>query len=154
MRNPHYRGEPYPCEGMPGDHEAGLLDDCGKTMPFIDRKVFTVEREAVPQKSKFRQGFYDLEVFERTDTGMEHVVAMQDSDDVRREYTDKGFRRKRGSDVNSYFVAFNMLDPVIGNDATPEQEARNRKLRQALNIALDQEEYSRIVPKKRRATPP
>ena len=30
-RNPNYRGEPYPCEGMPGDKEAGLLDDCGKT---------------------------------------------------------------------------------------------------------------------------
>ena len=38
-RNPNYRGEPYPCEGMPGDKEAGLLDDCGKPMPFIDTLV-------------------------------------------------------------------------------------------------------------------
>jgi hypothetical protein len=33
VRNPNYRGEPYPCDGMPGDREAGLLDDCGKPCP-------------------------------------------------------------------------------------------------------------------------
>ena len=148
QRNPNYRGEPYPCEGMPGDREAGLLADCGKRTPFIDRMVFTVEREAVPQRGKFRQGFYDIEVFERTDTGMDYIVAMQDSEDVRREYLDKAFRLARGSDVNSYFIGFNMLDPVIGDGASPDQAARNRKLRQAIAIAIDWEEYAKIFPKK------
>lgn len=151
-RNPHYRGEPYPCEGMPGDKEAGLLDDCGKTMPFIDTIVSSIEREAVPQRGKFRQGFYDVEVFERTDTGMDYLVAMQDSEEVRAEYLKKGFRLNRGSDVNSYFIGFNMLDPTIGNgdgaEATPERVARNRKLRQAISIAIDWEEYSKVFPKK------
>jgi ABC-type transport system substrate-binding protein len=151
-RNPHYRGEPYPCEGMPGDKEAGLLDDCGKMMPFIDTLVSTVEREAVPQRGKFRQGFYDIEVFERTDTGMDYLVAAQDSEEVLREYTAKGFRLGKGSDVNSYFIAFNMLDPVLGDGDegvnTPEQKAKNRKLRQALSIAIDWEEYSKVFPKK------
>jgi ABC-type transport system substrate-binding protein len=151
-KNPSYRGEPYPCEGMPGDKEAGLLADCGKTMPFIDTLVSTVEREAVPQRGKFAQGFYDIEVFERTDTGMEYLVAAQDSDDVLREYTDKGFRLGKGSDVNSYFIAFNMLDPVLGDGEpgvnTAEQKAKNRKLRQALSIAIDWEEYSKVFPKK------
>ena len=146
-RNPHYRGEPYPCEGMPGDKEAGLLDDCGKPMPFIDKMVFTIERESVPQRNKFRQGYYDIEVFERTDTGLDYLVAMQDSDEVRVEYTDKGFRLKRGSDVNSYFIGFNMLDPVIGNAADPRQDERNRKLRQAISIAIDWDEWSKIFPK-------
>jgi ABC-type transport system substrate-binding protein len=147
-RNPNYRGEPYPCEGGPGDKEAGLLDDCGKTMPFIDTMVFTIEREAVPQKNKFRQGFYDIEVFERTDTGKDYQVAMKDSEEVRQEYIDKGFRLNSGSDVNSYFIAFNMLDPVIGDSADPDQNARNRKLRQAISIAIDWEEYSKVFPKK------
>ena len=147
-RNPNYRGEPYPCEGMPGDKEAGLLDDCGKTMPFIDTLVSSIEREAVPQRGKFRQGFYDVEVFERTDTGMDYLVAMQDSEEVRAEYLDKGFRLNRGSDVGSYFIAFNMLDPVIGNGSSAEASARNRKLRQALSIAIDWEEYAKVFPKK------
>jgi ABC-type transport system substrate-binding protein len=148
-RNPNYRGEPYPCEGMPGDKEAGLLDDCGKTTPFIDTMVFTIEREGVPLKNKFRQGFYDVEVFERTDTGMDYLVDMQDSEDVRREYIEKGFRLNSGSDVNSYFIGFNMLDPVIGDGADARaQSERNRKLRQAISIAIDWEEYSKIFPKK------
>ena len=151
-KNPNYRGEPYPCEGMPGDKEAGLLADCGKTMPFIDTIVSAVEREAVPQRGKFRQGFYDVEVFERTDTGMDYLVAMQDSEDVRQEYLDKGFRLNRGSDVNSYFIGFNMLDPVIGDGETADSKARNRKLRQAISIAIDWEEYSKVFPKKAGAT--
>ncbi len=151
-RNPNYRGEPYPCDGMPGDKAAGLLADCGKTMPFIDTLVFTIEREAVPMRNKFRQGFYDVEVFERTDTGKDYLVAMQDSEEVRREYTEKGFRLNSGSDVNSYFIGFNMLDPVIGNSADPEQERRNRKLRQAISIAIDWEEYSKVFPKKAGST--
>jgi ABC-type transport system substrate-binding protein len=152
VRNPNYRGETYPCEGMPGDKEAGLLDDCGKKMPFIDALVSTVERESVPQRGKFRQGFYDIEVFERTDTGMDYLVAMQDSEDVRREYLDKGFRLNRGSDVNSYFIGFNMLDPVIGDGETAESKARNRKLRQAISIAIDWDEYSKVFPKKAGST--
>jgi ABC-type transport system substrate-binding protein len=147
-RNPNYRGEPYPCEGEPGDREGGLLDDCGKKTPFIDTLVSTVEREAVPQRGKFRQGFYDIEVFERTDTGLDYLVAMQDSEEVRREYTEKGFRLNRGSDVNSFFIAFNMLDPVIGDGDNAEHALRNRKLRQAISIAIDWEEYAKIFPKK------
>ena len=150
-RNPNYRGEPYPCEGEPEDKAAGRLDDCGKTMPFIDTIVATVEREEISRKGKFRQGFYDLEVFERTDTGMDYLVGMQDSEAVREEYLQKGFRLNRGSDVNSYFIAFNMLDPVIGDGpdgSAAEQRARNRKLRQAISIAMDWEEYSKVFPRK------
>ena len=146
-RNPNYRGEPYPCEGMPEDKQAGLLDDCGKTTPFIDRYVFTVERESVPLHAKFRQGYYDVEVFERTDTGMDYLVAMQDSEEVRKEYLDKGFHLPRFADVTSWYLGFNMLDPVIGWGDTPEQRERNRKLRQAISIAIDWEEYSKIFPK-------
>jgi ABC-type transport system substrate-binding protein len=152
VRNPNYRGEPYPCEGQPGDKEKGLLDDCGKKTPFLDSIVISVEREAVPRRAKFRQGHYDVEVFERTDMGKDYIVAMQDSDEVRREYLAKGFNFPSGSDVNSYFIAFNMLDPTLGDgDAdqlSAEQRLRNKKLRQAISIAIDWEEYSKIFPKK------
>jgi len=147
QRNPNYRGEPYPCEGMPGDKQAGLLDDCGKTMPFIDRFVFSVEREAVPLRGKFRQGFYDVEVFESTSSGLDYLVEMQDSEEVRREYLSKGLRLPRFADATSFFLGFNMLDPVIGWGDTPEQRERNRKLRQAISIAIDWEEHAKVFPK-------
>lgn len=147
-RNPNYRGEPYPCEGMPGDKELGLLDDCGKKTPFIDTIVSTVEKERVPMRGKFRQGFFDVEVFERVDTGLEYRLEMEDSEVVRREYEAKGFRLERFTDVTSWIIGFNMLDPVIGKGATPEQDTKNRKLRQAISIAIDWEEYSKVFPHK------
>ena len=148
QRNPNYRGEPYPCEGMPGDKEKGLLADCGKPTPFIDSIVATVEREGTPLRNKFRDGYYDLEIFERTDTGNSYIVEANDSEEVRADYLKKGFVFPQSADVNSYIIGFNMLDPVIGMGDTPEQRERNRKLRQAISIAIDWEEYSKIFPKK------
>jgi ABC-type transport system substrate-binding protein len=148
VKNPNYRGEPYPCEGMPEDKADGLLADCGKTMPFIDKLVFTIEKESVPLKSKFRQGFYDVPEIERTDHGVEYLVDMEDSAAVKKEYTEKGFKLPKLVDLSSWFLGFNMLDPVIGTGDTPEQQAKNRKLRQALSIAIDWEEFTRIFPKK------
>jgi ABC-type transport system substrate-binding protein len=145
-RNPNYRGEPYPCEGSAQDKTDGHLADCGKPTPFIDRVVFLIEKEKVPLKSKFRQGYLDVPVIERTDYGVDFSVDMEDSDDVRAEYTAKGMKFPKVVDLSSWFLGFNMLDPVVGNGSTPEQSARNRKLRQALSIAIDWEEYTRIFP--------
>ncbi len=147
-RNPNYRGEPYPCDGTPDDQKAGLLADCGKKTPFVDTIVATVEREGTPQRNKFRDGYYDLEVFERTDMGMAYLVEMLDSDEVRADYDKKGFNFPKYSDVNSYIIGFNMIDPVLGHGDSPAQAERNRKLRQAISIAIDWDEYSKIFPKK------
>jgi ABC-type transport system substrate-binding protein len=147
-RNPNYRGEPYPCEGMPEDRQAGLLADCGRKTPFVDKIVSVVEREATPQRNKFRDGHYDLEVFERTDMGVTYIVEALDSDEVREDYEKKGFNFPKYADVNSYIIGFNMIDPVLGGGDTAEGQARARKLRQAITIAIDWDEYSKIFPKK------
>lgn len=147
-RNPHYRGEPYPCDGESGDAAAGLLADCGKTMPFIDRIVFTMEKEAVPLKAKFVQGYLDVPQIERTEYGVEYALDMADSDAVRREYTEKGFRLPQEAGLSNWYLGFNWLDPVVGRGDTPERRLKNRKLRQALSIAIDWEEYARVFPKK------
>ena len=147
-RNPNYRGVPYPCDGMPEDKALGLLDDCGKTMPFIDTLIFNMEKEAVPQKAKFVQGYFDVPEIERTEYGVEYALEMADSDRVMRDYTEKGFKLPRTVDISNWYVGFNWLDPVVGRGDTPEQQQRNRKLRQAIGIAIDWDEYNRIFPKK------
>ncbi len=58
-RNPNFPAEPYPSQGAPGDGEAGLLADAGQPMPFIDRIVFSLEKESIPYWNKFLQGYYD-----------------------------------------------------------------------------------------------
>lgn len=148
-RNPNYRGEPYPCEGNPDDQAAGRLDDCGKPTPFIDRIVFTMEKEAVPLQAKFVQGYLDIPQIERVDWGVKLLSEMDDSDEVRQRYTERGMQLPRVVDISNWYLGFNWLDPVVGRGDTPEQQERNRKLRQALSIAIDWEEgYGRIFASK------
>jgi ABC-type transport system substrate-binding protein len=53
----------------------------------------------------------------------------------------------RTVDLSSSYMGFNWLDPVVGQGDTPEQRIKNRKLRQALSIAIDWDEFNRIFPK-------
>ncbi len=144
-RNPNFRVDTYPCEGMPGDKEAGLLDDCGKPMPFIDKLYVTIEKEKVPRKEKFKQGYLDVPEIERPEWGVQFRNDADDSDDVKRLFAERGFKFPLVTDITNWYVGFNMLDPVIGRSADPRQDDRNRKLRQAISIVLDWEEgYGRI----------
>jgi ABC-type transport system substrate-binding protein len=148
VKNPNFRGEPYPCDGSEADKAKGLLADCGKTMPFVDSIVAVVEREGTPRRNKFRDGHYDVEVFERTDTGVDYTVEAQDSEEVHAKYAQRGFLFNKYSDVTNWIVGFNMLDPQVGRGETPDRREKNRKLRQAVAIAIDWEEYAKVFPKK------
>lgn len=147
QRNPNYRGEPYPCEGAPGDREMGYLDDCGKPLPFVDRIVFDIEKEGVPLHAKFMQGYYDSPAIERLDRGTDLLVDMGDSQEKEREYREKGLRLPTTIEATNWYLGFNWLDPVLGGGGTPEQADRKRKLRQAISMALDWEEYIAIFEK-------
>jgi len=146
-RNPNYRGAPYPCEGSPQDKAEGRLADCGKTTPFIDTLVFNIEKEAVPQDTKFRQGYLDIPEFDQMSYGNAYKIQMEDSESFNKEFTGKGIVLSRNVDLSSKYMGFNWLDPVVGQGDTPQQRVRNRKLRQALSIAIDWDEYNRIFPK-------
>ncbi len=148
-RNPNYHGSTYPCEGMPGDKEAGLLEDCGKKLPFIDKLVFTTEKDKTPLRAKFNQGFLDVPEIERPDWGPDFLADANDSDEVRKRFEERGMRFPKSIEPNNWYVGFNWLDPVVGKGDTPEQQSKNRKLRQALSIAIDWEEgYGRVFTQK------
>ena len=145
VRNPNFHGEAYPCEGAPGDREAGRLDDCGKPMPFIDTLYVTIEKEAVARKEKFKQGYFDVPEIERPEWGVSFRADADDSDEVAALFKQRGFQFPLMTDISNWYLGFNMLDPVVGRGDTPEQAERNRKLRQAIAIVVDYEEgYGRI----------
>lgn len=145
MRNPNYRVDTYPCEGSPGDAEAGLLKDCGKRLPFIDKIVATSVKEVVPIKEMFKQGYLDLPEMDRADWGVDFMVDKNDSPEVSRDFDERGYKFPMTVDITNWYLGFNWLDPVLGRGDTPEQQRRNRALRQALSIAIDWEEgYGRI----------
>ncbi len=144
-RNPNYRPDTYPCEGGPGDAEAGRLADCGKRIPFVDKVVAINVKEKVPIKELFKQGYLDLPELDRTDWGINLAVDRDDSDEVKRFFEQRGFQLPTDVDITNWYVGFNWLDPVVGRGDTPEQQKRNRALRQAISIAVDWEEgYGRI----------
>jgi oligopeptide transport system substrate-binding protein len=138
-RNPNFHGQTYPCEGEAGDREAGLLGDCGKALPFIDQAVFTREKESIPYWNKFLQGYFDASGI--SSDSFDQAVRVNVGGDVglTDEMRDKGIRLLTSVKSSTFYMGFNMLDPVVGG-----LSLRSTQLRQAISIAIDQEEYISI----------
>ncbi|HZM36194.1 MAG TPA: ABC transporter substrate-binding protein [Burkholderiales bacterium] len=138
-RNPSFRGEAYPAEGEPEDAAAGLLADAGGTMPFVDRVVFSREKEAVPYWSKFLQGYYDEATIGSDQFDQAVRVSIEGAAEPSAEMLEKGIRLSTLVSASTYYFGFNMKDPLVGGSSE-----RARKLRQAISIAVDVEEYLSI----------
>jgi ABC-type transport system substrate-binding protein len=138
-RNPNFRGEAYPAEGERGDAEAGLLTDAGRTMPFVDRVVFSREKESIPYWNKFLQGYYDVSGIGSDQFDQAVRVSIEGDADVTPEMEEKGIRLSTSVETSTFYVGFNWLDKVVGGSSE-----RARKLRQAISIAFDVEEQITI----------
>ncbi|MBP6711358.1 MAG: ABC transporter substrate-binding protein [Propionivibrio sp.] len=139
-RNPNFHGETYPCEGEAADTAAGLLDDCGQSLPRIDKVVFSRETESIPYWNKFLQGYYDASgiASDSFDQAVSFGAggAVQLTDDMQK----RGIRLLTSVRPSIFYMGFNMLDATVG----AVNAERARKLRQAVSIAVDQEEFISI----------
>jgi ABC-type transport system substrate-binding protein len=143
-RNPNYKGEVYPSEGAPGDAEAGLLRDAGKPLPFIDKVVFSLEKEQIPYWNKFLQGYYDASGI-ASDTFDQAVrYSGQGDAELSDEMKRRGIKLQTSVATTVFYLGFNMLDPVVGGQGNEQMRERARKLRLAISIAVDQEEMISI----------
>ena len=138
-RNPNFRGERYPAEGEPGDADAGLLVDTGKPVPFIDRIVFSREKEGIPYWNKFLQGYYDQSGIASDNFDQAVRIDIEGEANLSPEMERKNIQLRTSVATSTYYLAFNFLDPVVGGLST-----RAKKLRQAVSIALDWEEFISI----------
>ena len=138
-RNPNFHGETYPCEGEADDQAAGLLADCGKPLPMIDQAVFSREKESIPYWNKFLQGYYDASGI--SSDSFDQAVRLNVGGDVQLsdEMRDKGIRLLTSVRTSTFYMGFNLNDGVVGG-----QGEGSRKLRQALSIAIDHEEFISI----------
>jgi ABC-type transport system substrate-binding protein len=139
-RNPNYHHDEYPREGEPEDAAAGLLADAGKTLPFIDKVVFTREKEGIPYWNKFLQGYYDSSGIGSDQFDQAVRVSIEGDTNVTPEMEEKGIRLSTSVETTTGYIAFNWLDPVVGGPAGE----RGRKLRHAISIAFDIEEQISI----------
>jgi peptide/nickel transport system substrate-binding protein len=134
-RNPNFHDERYPSEGEPDDVKIGLLADGGKRLPFVDKVVFTREKESIPYWNKFLQGYYDSSGI--SSDNFDQAVRFSGAGEavLTPELDAQGIKLSTAVATTVYYMAFNMVDPVVGG-----LSERNRKLRQAISIAIDWEE--------------
>ncbi len=138
-RNPNFRGETYPCEGEAGDQAAGLLADCGKPLPFIEKVVFTREKEQIPYWNKFLQGYYDASGISSDSFDQAVQVGSGGEISLTQDMRMQGIDLSTSVATSTFYMGFNMLDPLVGGSS----EAA-KKIRQAIAIAIDQEEFISI----------
>ena len=131
VRNPNFHPEAYPSHGMPGDN----LKDAGLAMPFIDKVIFSREKESIPYWNKFLQGYYDVSGISSDSFDQAVAVSIQGEAQVSPQMKEKGIELKTSVAPSILYMAFNMDDPVVGGSSE-----RAKLLRQAISIAMDFEE--------------
>ncbi len=138
-RNPNFHGERYPLEGEAEDWERGLLEDAGRPLPFVEKAVYSLEKESIPYWNKFLQGYYDISGI--SSDSFDQAVQFSDQGDVglTNAMRDKGIKLQMSVTTTIFYMAFNMADPVVGGTSD-----RARWLRRAISIAVDYEEYISI----------
>ena len=139
LRHPewHAPGAIYPEDGEPGDAAKGLLDPArvGQPLPFLDRLEFRRDKESIPAFTKFLQGYYDVSGI--TKESFDRVVR---GGELSPDMAARGMRLSKTVSPSIYYIGFNMDDGVVG---APGRE-RARKLRQAMSLAIDSQEYLRL----------
>jgi oligopeptide transport system substrate-binding protein len=138
-KNPNFRGETFPEEGEDTDAAHGLLEDSGKVMPFVDKAIFSLEKESIPSWNKFLQGYYDTSGIVSDSFDQAVQFNTQGEAALTEEMQDKEIQLLTAVTTSVYYTGFNMRDEVIGGDSE-----RARKLRQAIAIAVDFEEFISI----------
>ena len=139
VKNPNFHFESYPSEGESSDKQNALLKDAGKKLPFIDKVIFTLEKETIPYWTKFLQGYYDASGIASDSFDQAIQFTGSGGATLTESMTEKGIKLQTLVEASIFYMGFNMLDPVVGGDSE-----RARKLRQAISIAVDYEEFISI----------
>ena len=141
--NPNYHHEVYPSLS-PEEIEAlnvpkELLEDSGKKLPFIKEVVYALEKESIPLWNKFLQGYYDASGISSEAFDQAVNISSAGSMDLSSEMREKGIELRGSVEPSTFYLAFNMTDPIVGGYSDSA-----KKLRQAISIAQNQEEYISI----------
>jgi len=138
-KNPHFHGEAYPADGSEEDRRAGLLADAGKPLPFVEEAVYSLEKETIPYWSKFLQGYYDSSGI--SSDSFDQAVQFTSGGDpqLTDSMREQDIHLITAVSASIWYVGFNMLDPVVGGLSEDR-----KKLRQALSIAFDYDEFISI----------
>jgi ABC-type transport system substrate-binding protein len=123
VRNNNYAAT-FPTSGWPAEHVGRYAPHVGKPLPLIDEVQLLIMRESIPAWILFKQGWTDAsgvgkDVFKS-------VVGPGGA--LTSEYKARGIELEKDVEVSTFYLMFNMQDPLIG---------ANVNLRRALSLAYD-----------------
>ena len=130
VRNPKFRDKFYPSEGEEGDDKLGLLADAGKKIPLVDKINVHIITESQPRLLSFLKAKDDL--LEVKDNNIPQVITT--NRDLKEEHKEKGVRLVMKPMLDVTYFAFNHEVPLF----------KNKKLRQAMNMAYDRATYNKL----------
>ena len=125
LKNPHFHQEFYP----------GSKD----RLPFINKIIFSLDKENIPRWNKFLQGYYDKAGVASDSFDQAIRLDSKGQPELTQEMRDKGITLQTEIEPTVFYVGFNMLDPIVGG-----YSEKQKKLRQAISIAFDYEEFISI----------
>ena len=141
--NPNFHQETYPHltkdEQETANISQNLLKDTGKKLPFVKEVIYSLEKESIPLWNKFLQGYYDASGISSEAFDQAVQISSSGNMDLSGEMKEKGIVLKGSVQPSIFYMAFNMEDPVVGGYSESA-----KKLRQAISIAQNQEEYISI----------
>jgi oligopeptide transport system substrate-binding protein len=138
-KNPLFHEEFFPSEGDAADVAAGYLKNAGQRLPFVDKAIYTLEKESIPRWSKFLQGYFDLSAISSDSYDQAIQLDSAGNPYLTPELKKMGVYLQTSVSLSQAYIGFNMLDDIVGG-----RSERARKLRLAISIAVDYDEYISI----------
>ncbi len=131
-KNPKFREELYPKDGTDLAKTKGLLARAGQKIPFVDQVSWDIIKEEQPRWLKMMAGTLDETTLPK-DYFSDTIGA---NGDIKPELAAQGFKLHKAMSLTSWWLEFNMKDPVLG---------KNAKLRKALAHAFDRKRALEIL---------
>ena len=138
-KNPNFHEEYYPSEGEATDAKNGYLNNAGKKLPLVDKVVLSLDKESIPRWNKFLQGYYDRSGISADSFDQAIHLDAQGRAELTPIMQNKGIRLETSVGPSVFYIGFNMDDKIVGGNGE-----QNKKLRQAIAIAIDYEEYIQL----------
>ena len=146
--NPNYHSEFYPTLSQEEIEKSNvpkeLLIDAGAKLPIIKEVIYSLEKESIPLWNKFLQGYYDASGISSEAFDQAIQISTAGNMGLSSEMREKGIELRGAVLPSVFYLAFNMVDPVVGGYGKSAQ-----KLRQAISIAQNEEEYISIFQNER-----
>ncbi len=120
-KNPNFRGEIHPITK--------------NKAPAVDKLMLSLDKESIPRWNKFLQGYYDRSGINADSFDQAIQLDKNGNPVLTQSMRDKGIRLETTINPSVFYIGFNMMDDVVG---------KNKKLRQAIAIAIDYEEYIQL----------